>query len=278
MKIGSDIPGIKPPDKSPTRTPFFSRIFLTGASSGLGRALSLEAASPGVTLGILARRKERMESLACELQDKGANTVLYTGDVRDKAFMEWAGMDFLERFGSPDCLIANAGIRGPLLAGFNDRQEAEIMETNYHGARNTILPFLPEMMRNRKGIILVISSLASFLALPAGAGGYCASKAALNMWCGSLRYELQPFGITLTTVNPGFIRTEMTQDNPYPMPFVLEADTAARLILQAAPGKKAVLSFPAGLAWPLRLLGILPASLREYLLTMAMRRKRPPGT
>ncbi|MCL4460958.1 MAG: SDR family NAD(P)-dependent oxidoreductase [Nitrospirae bacterium] len=272
MKIESKNPEAATSTRSPTRTPVFSRIFLTGASSGLGRALALEAALPGVTLGILARRKDRLESLACELQLKGANTVLYTGDVRDKAFMEWAGKDFWEHVGSPDCLIANAGIRGPLHAGLNDRQEDEIMETNFHGARNTILPFLPEMMRNRNGTILVISSLAAFLALPE-TGGYCASKAALNMWCGSLRYELKPFGITLTTVNPGFIRTEMTRDNPYPMPFVLEADTAARRILQAARRKKSVYSFPPGLSWPLRLMGLLPTPLRETLLRIAIRQK-----
>ena len=277
MEIRSDISGQNFLGKTRPSTSAFSRIFLTGASSGLGKALALETAAPGVAMGLLARRKSLLESLSGEIREKGADVTLYVGDVRDKTFMKEAGMDFQRCWGIPDCVIANAGIRGPLYAGMEDRREEDVMETNYHGARNTILPFLPGMMLNRSGTVLVISSLASFLALPE-AGGYCASKAALNLWCGSLRYELKPHGVTLTLVNPGFIRTEMTQDNPYPMPFVLEPEKAARRILWAAGRKKSVYSFPAGLAWPLKLMGSLPASLREFLLTTAIRKKRPTRT
>nr|EDZ38717.1 MAG: Putative short-chain dehydrogenase [Leptospirillum sp. Group II '5-way CG'] len=277
MEIHPEYTGNSPPEKTSSRTPLFSRIFLTGASSGLGKALALESAHPGVSMGLLARRTSLLESLAGEIRKKGVNVITYTGDVRDKTFLQEAGMDFQDRYGVPDCLIVNAGIRGPLYAGMADRCEEDVMETNFHGARNTILPFLPGMTSNRNGSILVISSLASYLALPE-AGGYCASKAALNLWCGSLRYDLKQHGVTLTLVNPGFIRTEMTRDNPYPMPFVLEPEKAAQLILKAARKKKSVYSFPPGLAWPLRFLGSLPMPTREFLLSRILRRKHPPRT
>lgn len=251
----------------------FSKFFITGASSGLGQALATEAASPGITLGLVARRNNRLLEISEPLREKGATIYLYPGDVRERAFLKEAAGDFETRAGTPDCIIANAGIRGALENKPDSLQDVEIMDTNYHGVRNTILPFVPGLKHAGRGTILVISSLASFLPLP-GAGGYCASKSAINTWCGSLRYELKPFGIRLTIINPGFIRTEMTRDNPYPMPFVMEAEEAARLILRKAPGRRAVVSFPTPLAWGLGFLSILPPALRESILTAVLKRNR----
>lgn len=250
----------------------FSKYFITGASSGLGQALATEAAAPGITLGLVARRNNRLLEISEPLREKGATVYLYPGDVRDGGFLKEAAGDFETRAGTPDCIIANAGIRGALDDNPDRRQDEDIMDTNYHGVRNTILPFVPILKHAGRGTILVISSLASFLPLP-GAGGYCASKSAINTWCGSLRYELKPFGVRLTIINPGFIRTEMTRDNPYPMPFVMEAGEAARLILRKATGSRAVVSFPTPLAWGLGFLSILPAALRESILTAILNRK-----
>lgn len=253
-------------------SPLFSKFFITGASSGLGQALATEAAGQGVTLGLVARRNNRLLEISEPLREKGARVYLYPGDVRDRAFLKEAARDFEMQAGNPDCIIANAGIRGSLGASPDSLQDVEIMDTNYHGVRNTILPFVPGLKHAGRGTILVISSLASFLSLP-GAGGYCASKSAINTWCGSLRYELKAFGIRLTIINPGFIRTEMTRDNPYPMPFVMEAGEAARRILIKASGRRAVLSFPTPLAWGLGFLSILPPGLRESILTAFVNRK-----
>lgn len=277
MEEASNKMEVSPPRISSAENVFpqprrFSKIFITGASSGLGHALAMEAAASGVSLGLVARRKSRLEEISGSLREKGATVYLYPGDVREENFLKEAAGDFEMRTGAPDCIIANAGVRGPLDGNTGSRQDEEVMDTNYHGVRNTILPFVPGLKQCGKGTILVISSLASFLPLP-GAGGYCASKSAINTWCGSLRYELKPFGIRLTIVNPGFIRTEMTRDNPYPMPFVMDAGQAARIILKKASGKRSVISFPKPLAWSLGILSILPPALRESILTTVLQRK-----
>lgn len=240
-----------------------SNIFITGASSGLGRAMALEWAKTGTQVGIVARRVTELEKLAVEIRNRGAIPFLYAGDVRDSSFMKRAAVSHLSNAGLPDILIANAGIRGT--DGHpSEQNDAEIMEVNYHGARNTILPFLSGLISRKSGQILVISSLASFLPLP-GAGGYCASKSALNAWCGSLRFELLPHGVTLTIVNPGYIRTEMTRNNPYPMPFIISAQEAAGIIRRRSLKRPSTLSFPRSLAIALRILSLLPAQLREQI-------------
>lgn len=250
-----------------------ANLFITGASSGLGRAMALEWVTHGTRIGIVARRATELQRLSEELSRRGAIPFLYAGDVRDRSFMERTASAHISTAGLPDIIIANAGIRGKTgpEAGTDDD---EIMAVNYHGARNTILPFLPGLIRQKKGHLLVISSLASFLPLP-GAGGYCASKSALNAWCGSLRFDLIPHGVSLTTVNPGFIRTEMTRNNPYPMPFIVDAPEAARIIRKGTAGKPPVLNFPRSLAIPLRILSILPSRLREQIF-FHFRNENPP--
>ncbi|MHB1604785.1 MAG: SDR family NAD(P)-dependent oxidoreductase [Leptospirales bacterium] len=248
-----------------------NNIFITGASSGLGRAMALEWALPGNRIGLVARRNSELQLLAGEIRDKGAIPFYYAGDVRDSSFMEKAASSHLAKAGVPDILIANAGIRGTngLQSGQND---AEVMDINYHGARNTILPFLSGLINRKSGHILVISSLASFLSLP-GAGGYCASKSALNAWCGSLRFDLIPYGIALTIVNPGFIRTEMTRTNPYPMPFIISAQKAAEIIRKRSISKPPTLNFPRSMAIALRILSLLPTQIRErFFLSMKVQK------
>ncbi len=169
----------------------------------------------------------------------------------------------------PDLLIANAGIRGE---GDGNGREAmeEILLTNVLGVLNTVLPFLPAMRAARKGQIAVVGSLAGYRGLP-GAGAYCASKAALMAWTDSLRFSLAPDGIALSLVNPGFVTTEMTRRNPYPMPFVISADEAAARILRGLERKAPRIEFPGPMVMLVRLLAILPPSLSDRLLRMANR-------
>ena len=244
-------------------------IVITGASSGIGEALALRLAAPGTTLHLVARRRERLEALGERLRAKGAPPRLHAADVRDPDALEKVAQTVLDEGPPPDLLIANAGIRGE---GDGNGREAmeEIFGTNVLGVLNTVLPFLPAMRAARKGQIAVVGSLAGYRGLPGG-GAYCASKAALMAWTDSLRLSLAPDGIALSLVNPGFVTTEMTRRNPYPMPFVMSADEAAARILRGIERKAPRIEFPGPMVMMVRLLAILPPSLSDRLLWLAKR-------
>ncbi len=241
-------------------------IFITGATSGLGWALAIEAVKEGLPIGIIGRRRERLDILSKLLDEKGATVFRAEADVTDKSQIERIAKDFISIHGAPDLLIANAGVRGTSqdFPGSNDLA----METNYFGAINTILPFIPAMVERGQGHILVISSLASKLSLP-GSGTYCASKAAIDRWAGSERFHLSPLGVFLTIVSPGFIQTEMTRDNPYPMPFIMSASRAAEIIfreIHSKNGTRKEIRFPFALSAAITLLNMLPSPFQERIL------------
>ncbi len=244
-------------------------IVITGASSGIGEALALRLAAPGTTLHLVARRRERLEALGERLRAKGASPGLHAADVRDPGAMERVAKAVLEAGPPPDLLVANAGIRGE---GDGNGREAmeEILSTNVLGVLNAVLPFLPAMRAARKGQVAVVGSLAGYRGLPGG-GAYCASKAALMAWTDSLRLSLAPDGIALSLVNPGFVTTEMTRRNPYPMPFVMSAEKAADKILRGIEKKAPRVEFPGPMVMMVRLLSILPPSLSDRLLQLASR-------
>lgn len=239
-------------------------IFITGASSGLGHALAREYGETGTKIGILARRNDNLLALEDSLVRAGANPFVYAGDVRDRGFMSASAEAFLKDAGVPDVVIANAGIRGHHIGSF-DQDDRDLIDTNFHGVRHTVLPFIPSLLAAGRGQIIVISSLAAKVSLP-GAAGYCASKAALNRWTGSLRLALSPHGLRVTVVNPGFIRTEMTLDNPYPMPFCLEAEKAAKIIRKKSASGPSELNFPLPMSLGISMLAFLPSGIRERIL------------
>ena len=244
-------------------------IVITGASSGLGEALALRLAGPGAILHLVARRNERLEALGEVLRARGATPRLHVADVRDPHALEKVAQTLLEEGPPPDLLIANAGIRGE---GDGNGLEAmeEIFATNVLGVLHSVLPFLPAMRTARKGQIVVVGSLAGYRGLP-GAGAYCASKAALMAWTDSLRLSLAPDGVAVSLVNPGFVTTEMTRRNPYPMPFVMSAEKAAERILRGIEKKRPRIEFPIAMVATVRLLAILPPSLSDRLLRLASR-------
>ena len=241
-------------------------IFITGATSGLGWALAIEAVKEGAPIGIVGRRKERLDILSKLLEGKGGTVFRAEADVTDRSQIEKAAKDYIAIHGAPDLLIANAGVRGT--SQDSDGTNDLAMETNYFGAIHTIQPFIPAMVQRGKGHILVISSLASKLSLP-GSGTYCASKAAIDRWAGSKRFHLSPLGVFLTIVSPGFIQTEMTRDNPYPMPFMMSASRAAEIIfqkIQSKNGTRKEIRFPFALSAAITFLNMLPSSFQERVL------------
>jgi short-subunit dehydrogenase len=248
------------------------KVFLTGASSGLGEALARRYAADGATLGLVARRESELARLATALASASVET--YACDVRDSAALAKAGADFVARFGCPDVVIANAGISRGFLTELREDLPAmrAIFETNVYGIVHTFQPFVAAMTARRAGALVGIASVAGFRGMP-GSGAYCGSKSAAITYLESLRVEMRPRGVDVVTICPGFIRTELTAKNPYRMPFLLGADDAARLIARAIARRKRFYVLPWQMALVGRLLKALPRPLFDRVV---QNRKRKP--
>lgn len=229
-------------------------IAITGASSGLGEALAIAYAAPGVTLHLAGRDAARLASVAARVQALGATARESCVEVTDApAMAAWvAGA------GALDLIIANAGVSGGPGRGNGEPadQIRRIFATNVDGVFNTVLP----AMAARVPRVVIIGSIAGLVALPTSPA-YCASKAALNSWVVASVPGARRDGITLTLVRPGFIRTPLTAANPYTMPGLMDArDAAARIVAGVAAGRH-VITFPWWLAAGARLADLLPKSV-----------------
>src|SRR5487761_2750935 len=202
------------------------RIVITGASGGLGMALARRYLEVGAVVAAIARRGELLQALAAEFPGR---VYCYELDVRDAAAVRQAAEDFMLRAGVPDVVIANAGVSvGTLTEHVEDIDAFEqVMDINVLGMVKTFQPFVAAMREAKQGTLVGIASVAGFRGLP-GAGAYSASKAAAISYLESLRVELYGSGVKVVTICPGYIKTPMTDINTYPMPFILEADEAAR--------------------------------------------------
>ena len=207
------------------------RVFITGASSGIGAALARHYAARGVTLGLLGRRESALLELARSLPGEH---VIYCVDVAEPAALTEAAADFIARFGVPDVVIANAGVSAGTLTEEADDLAAfdRVMRTNVLGMVATFQPFVAPMRARGSGRLVGIASVAGIRGLP-GAGAYSASKAAVIAYLESLRVELHGSGVRVVTIAPGYIATPMTAVNTYPMPFMLPVDEAARRFVKA---------------------------------------------
>jgi short-subunit dehydrogenase len=249
------------------------KVFLTGASSGLGSALARRYAAEGAVLGLYARRADALRQLAATLAP--ATCAVYPGDVRDASALRAAAHDFLERYGTPDVVVANAGVStGTLTAHQADSDTFRtVFETNVLGMVHTFQPFMSALVAARRGKLVGVASVAGFRGLP-GSGAYSASKAAAISYLESLRVELLNSGVEVLTLCPGFIATPMTEKNPYPMPFLLAADEAARLVVRAIRRGRRFYVFPWQMAWVGRLLRVLPRPLYDLAFARAPRKPR----
>ena len=207
------------------------RVFITGASSGIGAALAREFSDEDVVLGLISRRIEQLDNLA---NDLATDVYVYAADVGDSLAMKSAAEAFIQSVGVPDVVIANAGVSsGTLTSEAKDQVVFEqIMRTNVLGMVHTYQPFVEAMKIRGSGTLVGIASIAGFRGIP-GSGAYSASKAAAIAYLESLRVELSSSGVNVLTVCPGYIKTPMTDVNPFYMPFLMDADKAARSIRKA---------------------------------------------
>ncbi len=248
------------------------RVFLTGASSGIGEALARLYAARGARVGLVARRADLLESLARSLPD-GADT--YAADVRDLGALKAAAADFMEGHGPPDLVIANAGVsHGTLTEHAGDVDVfRQILEVNVTGMVNTFHPFVAPMRAAGRGTLAGVASVAGYRGLP-GAGAYSASKAAAIRYLESLRVEMHGTGVRVATVCPGYIATPMTEKNPYPMPFILTADEFARRFARALDAGRDYAVIPWQMGLVAKLLAVLPNPIFDAAFARAGRKPR----
>ncbi|MBQ5950487.1 SDR family oxidoreductase [Massilia sp. ST3] len=251
------------------------RVFITGASSGIGAALAHEYAARGAVLGLVARRRELLAELAAALPGAGRHRI-YPLDVCDHAALAQAAADFLQAHGGADIVIASAGIsHGTLTERPQDLPVFEaVFATNVGATVATFAPFIAAMKTQAGPCRLVgIGSVAGIRGMR-GAGAYCASKAAVHSYCESLRLELHDSNIRVVTIAPGYIATPMTRNNRFPMPFLMSAERfAAQAAAAIARGDSyRVLPWQMGLV--ARLLRLLPNALFDAVFSRAPTKQR----
>lgn len=238
---------------------------ITGASSGIGRGMALELAAKGAKVGLVARRAQALGDVAREIQDKGGEALSLPADVENAETIRSVAETLRSKLGPIDVLIANAGI-GPTrdAANFDCKEVAEVMNINVTGASNSVAAVLPEMLARGRGHLVVISSLAAYRGLPRSAA-YCASKAAVSAFFESLRLDLEPRGIDVTIIHPGFIKTPLTAGRDAQMPFLMELDGAVKKIVRAIERRRKTYSFPWQLATIVRAGMIMPIWMYDWI-------------
>jgi short-subunit dehydrogenase len=248
------------------------RVFLTGASSGIGEALARHYAASGATLGLAARRQNRLSELIAELPGEHA---AYPLDVADAAALQAAAADFIARYGAPDIVIANAGISVGTLGDDAADLPAfhRVFQTNVMGMVQTFQPFIAAMKTRGSGRLVGIASVAGIRGLP-GAGAYSASKAASITYLESLRVELRGSGLKVVTIAPGYIATPMTAVNSYPMPFILAADEAARRFARAIKRGTSYTVIPWQMGVVAKLMRLLPNPVFDAIFARGGRKPR----
>lgn len=255
------------------------RVFITGASSGLGAALAREYAAQGACVGLVARRADQLAALAASLPHPDRHSI-YPLDVTDHAALAAAGADFMARNGGCDIVIASAGVSSGTLTEHPEDQQVfdTIMRVNVSATVATFAPFIAAMKRQHREQggrcrLVGIGSVAGIRGLP-GAGAYSASKAAVLCYCESLRIELKPHGIDVVTIAPGYIATPMTAVNTYKMPFLMPTDRFAAAAAQAIAAGASYKVIPWQMGVVGKLLRALPNAVYDFAFARAPHKPR----
>ncbi len=245
----------------------FRVVIITGASSGLGAALARLHAAPGVTLGLLGRDRRRLDTVAQGCAERGASVSVAAIDVTDRSAMA----SWLQQFDSEhpaELLIANAGTSAGPDPG-SPSEGAETIErqvrVNLLGMANTVEPLLPAFCARGRGRVALVASIAAFRGLPYSPG-YCASKAGLRAYAEALRPRLEPRGVGVTIVCPGFFASPMTDRFDGATPFLASAEAAARKVKRGIDRGRRRISFPWPLVFGLKFCDIAPAIIGDMIL------------
>jgi short-subunit dehydrogenase len=240
-------------------------VLITGASSGIGRGLAIEFGKRKATVGLVARRAETLQEIVNEIESSGGKGFALPGDVQEASSVKASADKLRSEAGPIDLLIANAGIGATTdAADLNPDEVAKVIKVNVLGAANSVAAVVPEMISRGQGHLVVISSLAAYRGLPKSAA-YCASKAAVSAFFESLRLDLQPRGIDVTIIHPGFIKTPLTAGRHAQMPFLMELDDAVQKIMEIIERRKKSAAFPWQLASIVRAGMIMPNSMYDWI-------------
>ena len=236
------------------------RIFISGASSGIGEYLAYAYAGRGATIGLAARREELLNKVAQKSNELGGAAHVFQVDTKDQIACKSAAEEFMAKAGGIDMVIANAGIGGhdDLMSG-DATAINNIIETNVIGVTNTLMPFIPAMKEQKSGVLVNVSSIASFLRI-AYHGGYAGAKVNIRHMADSWRLTLSRYNIQVTTICPGFIKTPMTAELKG-MPFLLPVETAVEKIVSAIDRGKKTFVFPWQMKMMIPLLRVMPDGL-----------------
>jgi short-subunit dehydrogenase len=248
---------------------------ITGASSGLGWWMAKVLAGHGCKVGLIARRQDRLDAVAAEIRREGGTAAVAVADVAVRQQTFDAIHALAGELGPVDLLIANSGVARPTpVEPLETEQVEQMIRVNLFGVIYAIDAVLPAMLQRGRGHLVAISSLAAYKGFP-GESGYCASKAGINAYMEGLRITLRQRGIAVTTVCPGFIRTPMTQDTPFPtpQPWLMEPDKAARRIIRAIRRRRNVYNFP----WQTTLLIRVTRWLPDWILARVLAGHTPDG-
>ncbi len=251
------------------------KIILTGASDGIGKALAFEFANRGHVLGLIARRENLLNEVKLECEKRGSPKVLVrTLDITDEAKLESVLDELDDAFSGATMFIANAGITSR--SSFQSDAWEEVKKTfmvNVMGTIHGLEHMKLKMIKRRSGILCGISSIAAARGMPT-AGSYSSSKAALTTHLETMRVDLIPFGVSVVTVAPGFIETEMTKKNKGNMPFLMKADRAAKIFVDGILKRKRFVVAPRPYRFIYPILQMLPRALFDRIMRIMYKRIR----
>jgi len=243
----------------------FRTAFVTGASSGIGRQVAARLAAGGTRVVLAARRADLLAEAAAGIRRAGGAADVCPLDVAEPDRVEHAVRDWDERTGGLDLVLANAGVGSTRpAAALSVAEVTALLAVNVTGACATLTAAVGPMVARGRGTLAAVTSLAGVRGMPLS-GAYSASKAALSTYLETLRIELEPRGLRVVDVRPGFVETAMTAGNRFPMPFLLELDDAARRAVRALERGRAVAAFPWQLALPLRVAASSPPRVWQRL-------------
>ncbi len=244
-------------------------IIITGASTGIGKALVKELAEYNCTLFILARRVNLLEEIKHELKEKPAKIYCFYNDVGNKNSVADAYKQITVITPNIDLAILNSGVGFYMtVESFNSKLAEDTFNSNFFGLVYWTEQLLPMFLKNKNGIIAGTSSLADNRGY-SGSGFYCASKAAASIYLEGLRVELKKHNVKVLTIKPGFVKTPMTDINTFKMPFLMQPNEAAKAILYGIKKEKRIIQFPLPIVLSTKLVGLIPNFIYDFLIQKA---------
>jgi len=249
-------------------------ILLTGASSGIGYSLAKSLPKENCSLALISRRKNILDELIADSKNTGVKLLSYKCDVGNMDEVRATFQQIKKDFGKIDVAILNAGSSHRIdIKNYSSEIARDIFNVNVFGIINFIEQLLPDFIGRKEGMIVGVSSLAESRGFPKS-GFYNASKSAASLMLECLRIELKPFNVKVLTVKPGFVKTPMTDKNEFQMPLMLDADKAAKIIIDGIKKEKKIIQFPFITATGSKIVKFMPNWLFDYLMSKPLPSRR----